>query len=231
MTKYSAALFALLLAAACNEESPPLFNGDAAPDTDTDSDSDSDTDTDVDTDSDTDTDTDTDSDTDTDTDTDSDTDPVECGDGEYHDVVLAWDNGTITEPMVMEHNGGDPGFYYIFTESANDGTAVIEFDLPCIDEWYVWGAGLTPQGAGDIPNTFWASINGQPEQLWELETSLFDSDWIWNKGQSDEVGEWILNLGPGDHTFAIRGGASWTLMRPKLGTVVITNNPEPTWAQ
>jgi len=221
MSRTTTAAVFVLMVAGCSGSSPPLFVEDAGTDADTDTDTDTDADTD----------TGTDTGTDTDPDSETETEPVECGDNEYHDVVLAWENAAVTPPMASEHNGGDPGFYYLFTETAEQGTAVISFDLPCVDTWYVWGAGMMPQGALEVPNTFWASVNGQEEQLWEFEVSLMSSEWVWTKGESAAMGEWVLNLGPGDHTFSIRGGESMPFARPRLGTVVITNDPEPEWAQ
>ncbi len=221
MYRSAAALLTLcifVVTANCGNNSPNWSSVDGGTDSDTDIDTDSDTDSDTDTD--TGPDPDGGSDTDVDTDTDSD---AQCT--EIHTIHYDWSTAAVVLPMETGISDTRNPFTYIFTTGAQDGEAEFLFSLPCVDDWYIWGAGLTPQGLGDIPRTFHASVNQLPPHEWELDISLTSSEWTWNKGRSEDIGDWILHLGPGDHTFKVGGGASFIGMRPKLGTIVFTNDP------
>jgi len=203
----------------CGSE-PTKFTGG---DTDTDSDTDTDTDTDVDTD------TDTDSDSDTDTDADAGNDSGTANPcTETHELFLLWPDAVVTEPMAMDQNV-DPALYYIYTAAADEGTAVITFDLPCDDTWYIWGFAQTGMGWEDtVPNTFYARFDEADELLWNLQVMVASSPWIWNQGGTDDT-PWAPALETGAHSLTIRGGQEdWLLRLPKLGPVVLVN--DPAWA-
>ncbi|MCK9463762.1 MAG: hypothetical protein M0R80_29435 [Proteobacteria bacterium] len=183
------------------------------------------------TDADTDADTDVDSDTDTDADTDSDADADAGNDSgaanpctETHEVYLLWPDAAVTAPMMIEQND-DPSFYYIYTTEEDEGTAVVPFELPCDDTWYVFGIGQTGMGTPlTVPNTFHASLDGAPEALWELQVTLASSAWTWNQGGTDGT-PWAPEFETGAHTLQIRGGQEdWLLRLPKLGPVVLVND-------
>jgi len=204
----------------CADEPPGLASGDGGTDTDVDSDTDSDADTD----SDTDTDTDSDADSDAGTDAGADSGTADsCT--ETHELFLLWPDADITEPMAMDQNL-DPALFYIYTAQDDEGTAAISFDLPCDDTWYVWGIAQTGFGTPlTVPNTFYASLDGAAEFLWELEVDPFASDWVWNPGGTDGT-PWAPALVAGPHTLTIRGGEQdWIADLPKLGPVVFVNDP------
>jgi len=213
----------LLVCAACLfgcADSPPgLEGGDGGTDTDTDTDTDSDTDTD--TDVDTDSDSDADSDAGTDAGADSGTANA-CT--ETHELYLLWPDAVVTEPMAMGESE-DPALFYIYTDSEDEGTAVATVEIPCDDNWYVWGIAQTGFGTPlTVPNTFYASLDGAAEFLWELQVDPFASDWVWNPGGTDGI-LWAPALEAGSHSITIRGGQEdWLSDLPKLGPLTLVND-------
>jgi len=198
--------------------SPPGIDFDAGSadgDADTDSDGDADGDS------------DSDSDTDADSDTDTGPDPA-CT--ELHQIELTWDDAEITAPMTSDVSTEIEGMMFIYTASADEGQAVRGFDVPCLDDWLIWGAGWAPEVGPTGPNTFRIQVNDGPEAIWRL---VDDWSWHWNRGESTELGLWTVSLGPiGDgppHRFIVRGAGSWGDYyggHPNLGWIVLTNDPD-----
>ena len=220
----------LLAGLGCGKDPSPFDLGDAGTDADADADSDADSDSDSDADGDADSDADSDADTDTDADADTDTDTDADADcAELQVVSLDGGDAQVDEPMAVAWEDGDPGFHYIYTNQAQQGTAELPFDLPCVDDWYIWGLGEVPDGI-NVPNTFNVRVNDGPEAEWDLEGGLM-TGWKWNRGASGDSA-WILeDLGPSGgepYVFLARGGESMIMARPKLGTIALVNDSE--WA-
>jgi hypothetical protein len=213
-------------------------DGDSDTDTDTDADGDTDTDGDTDADGDTDSDGDTDGDVDTDgdagggTDTgsgaDTESDTADEGECDQHwNVELDWSDATVTFPMSLVP-GEDAGvsFAYIQTATANKGLAKIEFDVPCADDWYLWGIGYAPDSwPNPATRNFWIQIDDEEEFNWILDGT---DEWLWNRGRVEGT-LWSAHLEPvpgsAGHTFRARGGRVEWFTSARLGTIVISNDP------
>ena len=145
---------------------------------------------------------------------------------------MIWDGATITEPMqTAQEPSLTPNFYYVFTDTADQGTAVVTFELPCSGTWYVWGYSQCNGGADwAVANTFNAAMDASSEVVWDLAVLPMASDWTWSPGATGGT-VWPLTLDAGEHTLTIRGGENdWNMMGnnyPHLGPLVFT--VDSTW--
>jgi hypothetical protein len=137
------------------------------------------------------------------------------------------ENASLISPMtVLQWNTASNG-NYIRSNTTNLGTASLSFTVPSTGDYYLWGRVLSANSNFD---SFWVSVDGGAEDLWDTAQGTWSSAWQWTRvtGRAANGGvpsnqnsnPRIFRLSAGAHTFRFRTAESYTY----LDRVVITND-------
>lgn len=141
----------------------------------------------------------------------------------YSGAPALWEQeaeaGTLTAPMAVQNDAAASGGRYIsstataYTPNPAAGTAVFQFELSEPGMYYLWARVM---GLDGTRNSFWFSLDGGPDQPFEVQS--FAGRWQW--GWQRTPGAPYL-LAPGTHT--IRFMAREPLTR--LDKLALSNDP------
>lgn len=92
------------------------------------------------------------------------------------------------------------------------GTARFEFLIKASGQYRILGRTFAPNGAS---NSFWFSLDGQPETCWDLPNATFGT-WAWTAPVNGK----LWKLAPGTHTITLRTREAGT----RIDRLVLTND-------
>ncbi|HET8656404.1 MAG TPA: M56 family metallopeptidase [Longimicrobiaceae bacterium] len=135
--------------------------------------------------------------------------------------------------------GGDPlasgGEYVVFGEShGHPDSASFAFDVSRPGRYVIWGRVLAP---GDRANSFYASLDGGPEVIWDTphrRARRSDRWWTWDRVSAREPGRRpvdpvFFELEPGRHVLHLRTREAGTRLDAILVTSDLTHRPRGIW--
>ncbi|MBD3376858.1 T9SS type A sorting domain-containing protein [candidate division KSB1 bacterium] len=145
------------------------------------------------------------------------------------EIVLEAEDANLTKPMISAIDGLAYDCEFIYSYNNGSGTAEFNFNVPVGGTYILWGRAW---GAGSTRNSFYISIDGSDEYLWDTTKGAeWRYDFVSHRGPSGvpnvyaEVDPLILTLPAGAHTIVVRGRENYT----ELDRLVLTNDLNKTY--
>jgi len=122
---------------------------------------------------------------------------------------LEAESGGLTWPMVSHRDEDASACYYVSSDTREAGQVSFGFETTVADVYFVIARGM---GLDWSQNSFWVSVDGGTENLWEVEPDNGTWTWVW-----DQV--LTVPLNPGLHVLTFRAREQGTrLDRVELAT-------------
>lgn len=142
----------------------------------------------------------------------------------YLPVALA--SGVITPPMILSEDPLATDGTFLTSPLDGQGTVTVPFQIPAAGDYFIWARSLFPEVSR---NSFFLSVDGGEEFLYDGTEALCGSSWTWSKVNeaSDHdttlpLPPYLLPLVPGAHQLIIRANEAFA----GLDRVLITNDPD-----
>jgi hypothetical protein len=137
-------------------------------------------------------------------------------------AVCEAESGVYVSPMTMLAASAASGGAYLRSATANQGTATLTFDVNTQQMHGFWIRILATMSSRD---SFWVSLDGGPEGLFELGTG-HSSSYQWQmirlrQSSGSPPNDWLPMLTPGRHTIRIRAREAYT----NFDALAVTNDP------
>lgn len=150
------------------------------------------------------------------------------------EVILWAEDATLVAPMQLEVADLPTDPLYAFSEEAGVGQVHWRSTLMCSNTFYAWGLvrdqNPGPNRLGD-PDSFYISLDGSPELLWEYGCAFEDGSppWRWvpiNPLDSCDAGPMDLPLDAGEHDLTLINAEDAVLMST-AGIVAVFISTDP----
>ncbi|NOY79201.1 MAG: T9SS type A sorting domain-containing protein [Calditrichaeota bacterium] len=147
--------------------------------------------------------------------------------GGHMDLIPPDDNirmeaeaGILTAPMKVAIDSSASGNKFVYAPTGDPGTGLdeLKFYVKVPGTYYFWGRIFANNNEED---SFFASVDGGPEALWDLGDDQIFGQWRWKKIKDRDSGEYLTaNLDVGLHSLKIRGRERFA----RLDKILITRN-------
>lgn len=147
-------------------------------------------------------------------------------------LFMEAESGGIVAPLAIEKDPDASGGQFIVntakskTTDGSNGTATFKFSVPATNQYFLWARVLVASTAN---NTFFFSMDGAPEEIYDAAENSFTSVWQWNHwsgrppaASPQNSTRKVFPLGAGVHTLQLRGREE----DMKLDRLCITSNPD-----
>ncbi|MFQ5822511.1 MAG: Ig-like domain-containing protein [bacterium] len=137
------------------------------------------------------------------------------------------ESGILTAPMQIAADplASNGNYIWVPVGAGTNGVAEYSFDVPTDDTYVIWGRVIAPNGSED---SFFISMDGGPDVLWDVLQGLWQSDWTWDQvsdrgtGSSlnPEFDPKLFQLTAGTHNLKIKQRDAGT----KIDKIIITSD-------
>ncbi len=140
------------------------------------------------------------------------------------EYTMEAEDGVISRPMILGKDGRAFDCTFVYSYDNRAGTVDLSFNVDKAGVYVVWAHGF---GAGSTRNSFFISVDGGPEYIWDM---IKGAKWAWDtvSGRGDEgianvraeMDPLLLKLDAGNHTITFRGREHYS----RLDRIVVTND-------
>lgn len=144
-------------------------------------------------------------------------------------IYLEAESGVISSPMVVAAASNAFNGRYIYTPNNNEGTASYPVNIPLAGTYTVWCRLI---GSNDLSDSFFVSIDGGAEGIYDTSLAGWSADWLWSRVNSrGGSNPRLFTLTQGGHTLVFRGRDAETRLDALYitadQTFVPSGNPGP----